>query len=290
MGTDTARLEQLGLRVESDGEGVQATLELEAGAAPVNPITRRPLPHVTFRLSGNQLVPAAPPAVVGLAPILLEAVATREELARLLTTAFDEYLFHVERRSAQLHALGLHPRVEPETLGLSAELDTGPLSFTLVADRQGLFQVGQVRREGAVLGGVAHRFELSEFREREALASYLTALVEEPSGRPQPAAPAGLGLVRYAELVEAFGPQALLPPRSPLEVLVQLSVGGETYRFATARLVGRTFRGLLAGAKGKVWAGRFELDDFPGIVRWVAGLLGVPPEAVKLVGPDKPQE
>jgi hypothetical protein len=288
---DSARLQKLGLRVATDDSGVQATLELEGGSAPVNPVTQKPLLSVAFRLSGNQLVPTAPPAVVGLPPIQLGAVVTRGDIVMLVTGAFEEYLFHVERRSAQLNALGLLPKVEPETLDLSTELEAGPLSFTLLSDRQGQFWVGQVRREGVPLSaGIGHRFELAEFREREALASYLTALVEEPSGRPQPAAPTSKGVLRYAELVKAFGEEALLPPRSPLEVLVQLSVKGETYRFATARLAGRTFRGLLAGAKGKVWAGRFELDDFPGIVRWVAGLLGVAPEAVKLVGPEVPQE
>jgi hypothetical protein len=96
--------------------------------------------------------------------------------------------------------------------------------------------------------------------------------------------------VSYSEISRAFGGQALVPPRSSLEVLVQLSVNGEPYRFAAIRQVGRTFRGLLAGAKGKVWSERFELDDFPGVVRLVAELLQVPPEAVKAVGPDTPQE
>ncbi len=69
-----------------------------------------------------------------------------------------------------------------------------------------------------------------------------------------------------------------------------LEVGGRPYRFAAARVAGRTFRGLLAGAQGKVWAERFELDDFPGVVPLVADLLKVPAQAVKLVGADAPQE
>jgi hypothetical protein len=67
-------------------------------------------------------------------------------------------------------------------------------------------------------------------------------------------------------------------------------VKGEIYRFAAARVQGRTFRGLLAGTKGKVWAERFELDGFPGIVQLVADLFQVPSEAVQLLGPDSPQE
>jgi hypothetical protein len=73
-------------------------------------------------------------------------------------------------------------------------------------------------------------------------------------------------------------------------VLVHLRVNGAPYRFAAARVVGRTFRGLLASATGKVWADRFELDGFPGIVQLVADLLKVSPEAVQCVGPDVPQE
>ncbi|EAU64351.1 hypothetical protein STIAU_6518 [Stigmatella aurantiaca DW4/3-1] len=197
----------------------------------------------------------------------------------------------MERRSAQLNALGLHPLVNPETLELSAELASGPLLFTLVADRQGFFRVGKVLRQGTpVESSAVHRFELSEFRERDVLAGYLAALFDEPPARPLPGPLSMRGLVRFSELAERFGTQAIVPPRSHLELLVQMSVNGESYRFAAARLVGRTFRGLLAGSKGKVWAERFELDDFPGIVQLVAGLLKVPPEAVKLMGPDTPQE
>lgn len=287
---ENARLEQLGLSVEHGADGVLATLELDPASAPRNPVTQEPLSRVIFQVLEDRLLPLAPPAVEGMRPLSLTAAQDRKQLAQLLTDAFDEYLFHVERRSAQLNALGLHPRVNPETLELSAELSSGPFVFTLVADRQGHFRVGQVLREGSALpGGLSHRFELSEFREREVLAGYLAALFDESPARPSMPL-ASKGLVRFSELAEVFGAQAIVPPRSHLELLVQLTVNGEAYRFAAARIGGRTFRGLLAGSKGKVWAERFELGDFPGIVRLVADLLKVSPEAVKLVGPDTPQE
>ncbi len=248
----TARLEQLGLRVEQGASGSQAVLSLAEASGLEQP--RHPPADLPRHLPGgaDRLIPIAPAALVGLPPIMLSSVTSAEEIAGLLSGAYDEYLFHLERRSAQLHALGLSPNVDPETLELSAELETGALSFKLVSDRQGNFRVGRTRRgEQLLVGGAQHRFELSEFRERTALSNYLSALVEESSPR-SPAVSANKGLVSYSEISQAFGAQALVPPRSGLEVLVQLSVNGETYRFAAVRQVGRTFRGLLAGAKGKV--------------------------------------
>jgi hypothetical protein len=288
---DTAQLEQLGLTVETGEGGARATLALEPQVAPENPVTHQRLSHVTFQVDADRLTPLAPPSVAGLPSVPWRAAASAGELALMVREIFEEHLFHIERRSAQLNALGLHPLVHPETLELSAELVSGAFTFTLVADRQGSFRVGQVLRQGApVERSAVQRFELSEFREREVLAGYLVALFDEPPTRAAPPPLTARGLVRFAELAEHFGPQAIVPPRSHLELLVQMTVNGESYRFAAARLVGRTFRGLLAGSRGKVWAERFELDDFPGIVRLVADLLKVPPEAVKLIGPDTPQE
>jgi hypothetical protein len=279
---DTSRLEQLGLTVE---EGGRATLDLNALL--VNPVTRRTVERITFQVVGDRLLPAEPPEVVGLAPVLLNAVADAADIEALVSDAFNEAVFHLQRRSSELQVLGLNPDVDPATLELSAELEEGPLTFTLAADRLGNFRVARAVKEGEELSEAgAHTFELSEFRERGALAGYLTALFgERASG-----AHAGTGLVRFSELVEAFGGSAVVPPSSTVELLTLLEVEGRPYRFAAARVAGRMFRGLLAGGQGKVWAGRFELKDFPGIVRLVAGLLNVPPEAVKLVGPDASQE
>jgi hypothetical protein len=255
-----------------------------------NPATQQPISTITFLAQGDRLVPAAPPAVVGLTPVLLHTVGSREDIAALLSAAFEDYLFHIERRSAQLHSMGLHPSLDPETLVLSTELETGPLSLTLVADRHGQFQVSGAQREGRALTGLpAFRFELFEFRDQNSLATYLSALIEERLARP-PAAVGPGSRVRFEEVARAFGAEAAVPPRGTLEVLVQLRVNGAPYRFAAARVMGRTFRGLLASATGKVWADRFELDGFPGIVQLVAGLLKVSPEAVQCVGPDAPQE
>lgn len=284
---NTYRIEQLGLKVEKSSQGTQATLELGARYSLENPVTHQRITHITFQVLDEQLIPRAP-AVVALPPLLLSVVEVPDDIALLVNNAFQEYLAHIERRSTQLLALGLQPIVDPETLELTAELDSGVTSFVLVMDRLGNFRLGRAQRLGEVLMGRAtHRFELSEFREREALAGYLSALIDESQAMRQ--ATSSSGVVRFSELAALLGPEAMVPPQASLEMLVKLTVNGEPYRFAASRLVGRTFRGLLAGTKGMVWAERFELDTFTGIVPLVARLLHVPVEQVKLTGADTPQ-
>ncbi|AKF81698.1 hypothetical protein OWM54_41790 [Myxococcus sp. MISCRS1] len=284
---DTARLEGLGLQVREDVAGTEAVLDLESSPL-VNPVTKAFIAEVTFQVMGDRLIPISPAAVVGLAPILIGALSDVADIEALLSDAFNEHIFHVQRRSAELQVLGLSPRVDADTLELTTDVVEGDLSVLLAADRLGNFRIARVQRDKVdVAGGAGHTLELSEFRERAALTGYLAALLGEPASRPQPTP---TGLVRFSDIVEKFGAESLVPPRSSLELLAQLQVEGRPYRFAAARVAGRTFRGLLAGAQGKVWAGRFELDEFPGIVRMVASLLKVRPEAVRLVGPDAPQE
>ena len=91
------------------------------------------------------------------------------------------------------------------------------------------------------------------------------------------------GSLSFREIFDAFG-DAFLPPRSPLEVVADVRVGERKMRFAAARVQGRVFRGLLADSTGKVWADRFEIDEFPGIRAFVSELLGVPFDDVE-VGP-----
>ncbi|RKH06155.1 hypothetical protein D7V97_22875 [Corallococcus sp. CA053C] len=285
---DTARLSELGLKVREEASGTEVVLDLEA-ASLVNPITKDFITDITFQVMGDRLIPIAPAAVVGMTPILLSAIDAAEEMQVLLLDTFSDHIFHLQRRSEELQLLGLPADVDPQSLELSTTVKEGHLSVRLVADRQGNFRVAEAVRGGEDLPTAAgHIIELSEFRERAALTGYLAALFGEPVARAPVVA--GAGPVRFVEIVEKFGPQALVPPRSSLELLAQLQVEGKAYRFAAARIAGRTFRGLLAGTQGKVWAGRFELDEFPGVVRMVADLLKVAPEAVRLVGPDAPQE
>jgi hypothetical protein len=301
---DRALLEDLGLSVK-DAEGViEAELELTSGQA-VNPLTRQFISKAQFTVVGDRLITIFPAELVGMPPITLSHVSRAAALEDILVKCLNEAIMHVQRRSEQLTALGLTPRVDPNSLQLSAELKVPPFHFTIGTDRLGNFRVTRAINDGVEMTTTsAHGFELSEFRARGALESYLLAMFGEsrppppqrtqtPAPKPkrdndidtepmsESAAPPDQPLY-FKDLVAAFGPSATVPGRSQVEVLIELKVGNDHFRFAAARVSGKTFRGLLAGAQGKLWADRFELQDFPGIKQLLAKLLGVPESRIEV--------
>lgn len=282
------RLAELGLRVKAEESGTQAVLSLEKYPL-LNPLTRRALKEVVFSVSGDRLLASAPPEVVGIAPIPISRLATAADLEAQVHAAFNEVVLQLQRRSAQLQAMGIQSRVEPGTMQLGAELEGSGHEFQIAMDKRGGFRVLKARRGSEALDvSAGHTFDLAEFRERAGLIGYLVALfggeVQADHAPPRGAAAELENLISYAELSRRLGAGAMIPPHSPADVLMVLEAGGQAYRFAAARVAGRTFRGLLAGASGKLWAERFELDDFPGPKALLAGLLQLPESEVRVLG------
>ena len=296
---DRAFLEQLGLDVtEADGV-VEAELQLQGGQA-LNPLTRKVIDRVTFTIMGDRLLYVGPPEFVGAQPINVAYLSPNSRLEDLITQTLTDHLFQLERRSNELSALGISPRVDPSTLQLTADLEKLPLKFTIGASRTGQFRILRTINDGVELTNAGQNvFELSEFFDKRALEDFLFALFSDVVATPEePAQPVGSATITstpsnlvvassaqslpFKELFEAFG-DALLPPRSPLEVVADVNVGGQRLRFAAARVQGSTFRGMLAGPSGKIWADRFELDEFPGIKGFISELMGVPYDDVEVV-------
>lgn len=290
---DPDRLRDLGLSVRETELGTEADLELTTNSL-MNPLTRNFIQKVTFTVLGDRLVAIDPAELVGIAPISLAGMEKMSALEEQVANAFNEHILHLQRRSAELQTLGLSPKVDPQQLSLSAEVTSSDgLRFVIAADKRGNFRVQEAFKDDRPLDSSSgHTFELSEFRELNALAGYLTALFHEPTpdSPTQPSyqrkakAPDEPPRITYGEVMARFTASSVVPPRSSLEILVELSVHGAVYRFAAARVAGRTFRGLLAGANGKLWAERFELDEFPGVIPLVADLLGVPQSDVSILG------
>jgi hypothetical protein len=289
------KLQRLGLTIrESDGR-VEADLELNKVSI-INPISKSVIERITFTAVGDRLIVLDPPEVLGIEPVRVSAFEKPLELEEAVFNLFNESVLHLERRSADLQALGLSPSVDPETLRLTAQVPAGELLFTISSDRRGNFRIVHASKSGQPLElPEAQAFELSEFREHAALAGYLAALVGETGAagmegtviRNNPLQERAEPVVLLSEVVRRFGGGALVPPKSTLEFLVEIKVNGAAYRFAAARVMGRTFRGLLAGAKGKLWADRFELDEFPGVAQLVSRVLRVPAGSVEILGTPK---
>ncbi len=287
---DKAFLEELGLTVTTSSGGVvEAALDLSSGGA-INPLTRQPIDKVSFTVVGDRLLYVSPPEFVGAQPINLAFLTKATRLEDLVVQTLNDHLYQLERRSSELSALGVNPKVDAATLQLTAELERPPLKFVITANRTGQFRVLRTYNDGAELtGGTPSNFELSEFRDRKALEAFLFAMFSDvvttspprsvPSPAPQPAPDVTIAI---EDIAVAFA-DAVLPPRSALELLVELKVMGQPMRFAAARVQGRTFRGLLAGTTGKLWADRFELDAFPGVRQLVAEVLEVDLDEVEVV-------
>ena len=88
-------------------------------------------------------------------------------------------IMHLQRRSQELTSLGFSPKVDPASLQLSVEINVGDWQFTIGTDRLGNFRVQRAENSGSEMTATsAHSFELSEFRERRSLETYLIAMFE----------------------------------------------------------------------------------------------------------------
>lgn len=280
---DKAFLEQLGLTVETSDDVVEAEIMIASPQA-FNPITRQFVTRARFMVTGDRLIPIDPPELVGCPPINLAHTTGATNLEDTVVKSLVDHCIHLSRRSSELSALGFTPRVDPVTLQLTSELQIGQMSITIGTDRLGNFRVQRAARAGVDLTVPGSQvFELAEFREKSALEAYLGALFGDAAGSAPAKATAVVQAIPLKDLSAAFGIEGSLPPTSTFEIFAELKVGEERYRFAAARVLGRTFRGLLAGPRGKVWSDRFELEGFEGITALVARVTGVSVDQIEFV-------
>jgi hypothetical protein len=281
---DADRLAELGLGVTDAGAGLEAVLQL--GTPLLNPLAGRPIASGVFALAEGRLIPLEPPELVGLPPLSLDGVRSRSELEQQLAGAFHTHLVTLQRRSSELRNLGFSPQVDPETLELVAGIEDPPFRFLLAGDKRGQLRVAEAARDGGpAVNEVGEPFDLSEFPNRPGLLAHLRALLvsTEAGAAVAEAQPPVVRPIDYGELLEHFGSAAWVPAAAAIDVVVTLRARGAPYRFAATRVGERTFRALLAGPTGKVWADQFELDTFPGVSAVVAAALGIPASDVELL-------
>src|SRR4051812_42668324 len=113
-------LEELGLTVRDADGVIEAELELSSNQA-VNPLTRQFISKAQFTVVGDRLITISPAELVGMPPIALSQISRAAALEDILVKTLNDAIMHVQRRSEQLTALGLSPRVDSNSLQLSAE-------------------------------------------------------------------------------------------------------------------------------------------------------------------------
>ena len=327
------RLYLLGLFVRRSAEGVEVDLPFD-GVDLQNPVTGTPLERATFTLLGDRLVALEPPEMVGMPPVSLTDFDTAGQLRNWMVADFKRMLSELDKRGAELRALGLDPQIDPGSLRMTALLDNGVVQLEVAADRRGNLLLARAAQDGVELpvpmnvgfdpsefssaqalfhhlceragidvyggsatpGGTAdygepppphsaddpHAYEAPEAHDASIRhAAYAEAPASEADHNDPPAQPMlPAGTVSLPMLYGAFGPAALLPPQGPLELVVELQVRGQTYRFAAARVQGTEFRGLLVGQEGRVWSNHFDLASFGGLTALVAEQLQAAPEDV----------
>lgn len=272
-------LQSLGLSVSEADGAPEAELALASGQA-MNPLTGQRIDRARFAVLAGRLIPIHPPELVGTAPIQMASLSSGAELEREIVARLTQHLRNVERRAAELSAIGLVPGVNPETLQLQLEFSNGELQIFVGLDRAGQLRVTRALRDGAETTVSAFPpFEPAQFADRAVLEAHVFRLFGAepaklaPMAMPaQPAAPVALTLDGLARL---FGPGAQLPAKTALEVMVPMRVDDEQYRFAAVRVAEEEFRGLLTSNAGKLWSARFSLSDFEGPHALLASILKI---------------
>ncbi len=274
--TQDERLQGLGLSID----GSTAAFELGASRL-LNPLSRRFIDSVTFLVLPEGLAIQEPSALRGTPPFGIEDLDSTQKLAERVARAFESRLLEAQRASVELQSLGLAARVDPESIQVELELDSGEDHFQLVSAGPGRMEVrGATRKGKALVVPPGASLEIGRFQDPAGLVGYVSALFAE-EGKPTPVVQQRIS---FDELRDLFGGSAGVPLAGALELTVDVVVGGKPFRFAAARLKGRLFRGLLANSEGKIWAERFALDDFPGVRPLVASLLNVAIDDVQVLG------
>jgi hypothetical protein len=280
--SDADRLAELGLRITEGETGVEAVLDL--GTPLLNPLAQRSIPSAVFALAENCLIALEPAEFVGLPPLPLQGVRTRSELEQKLAGAFQIHLQALQRQSSQLRALGFAGQVHAESLELQARVEDPPFKFRLEGDKRGQLRVAGAEQNGSPeVEEVGEPFDLNDFPNRAGFLAHLRALFSAHDTPAVAAAPVP-SPIQYRELLERFGTSAWVPSPASIDLVVTLRARGVAYRFAATRVAGRTFRALLAGPEGKMWAEQFELDAFPGVASIAASALGLQVSDIELFG------
>jgi hypothetical protein len=285
------KLAALGIpvRLAADRETLEGDL---AFASPVaNPLTGAPVTRARFQVVGHDQLRFLDPPLSALAPVLFYDVDRSGAIELRVAKHLLERAALLQDLAARFRALRLEPGLDAERLLVRTVVNTPTHAFELLGGPEGV-RVSRL----AVVGGqpfdVPLEFpgvRLEEHASRTDLELWLDGVAPEMQAAARRGArldasrdtagrievtPPPRNALTLAQIVSAFGPDAVMAPNAPVEVFQEVQWAGTRYRFVATRELGAMFRGRLIGPSGDVWSDRFDLTRFPGTMKVIAAALG----------------
>ena len=160
------------------------------------------------------------------------------------------------------------PKVDPETLPLSARPRRPGAAFPFVtpADKQGHFRVAAPARRRTSSPPARRPLRAVRVPREAALEGYLAAFLERARRAPGREAPGARrrGATRRRRAASPSSATGRGAAAQPARDARRAQGGRQPYRFAAARVAGRTFRGLLAGTAGARLGRALRARRLPG--------------------------
>jgi len=308
----TRKLTALGVQVRlgADRESLEGEL---AFTRVTHPASGQAIPKARFVVTGHDNLRFVDAPLAALGPVNFY---NHEKL----TTLELEVAQGLQQRAAALQDVllkmrlaGLEAQVDPERVAVRAVLKTATHAFEIIGATDGV-RVTRVAPVGGAPYEVTSEFPplaLQQFPTATDLEIFLVGSVNQmrpaaaaAAARPLRAGPGPAGgqaglvatpaprtALTLAAVAHVFGGDSILAPNAMIELIQEFEYAGTRYRFVASREMGTRFKGRLIGPSGDVWSDRFELADFPGTRKVVAGALGATAQASgPATGPDVSQD
>ncbi|MDQ3264561.1 MAG: hypothetical protein M3Y59_13000 [Myxococcota bacterium] len=256
----------------------------------VAPGTQVRIASCRFRVEGHDHLKFLDPPLGALEPLSFYDAETPEAFEVRVARALTVRLGYLQSIAGQLAARKLPTKLDAARLVLRAEVETTDHLFELEGDPNGIRITGLRPRMGQhPATQVNFPLNLEEYPTRSDLEVYLSSVTQRGQlTQKQPAAPAPPAQLELApapanvlsvQLLQRLGPDVILHANAgKLELIQELRVGGDLFRFQAVHLGGTTFQGRLVTGVSEKWADRFDLARFPGVEELVRVCLGLKPQ------------
>lgn len=304
------KLGSLGIAAELSADGETLAGDLFPDGAVVNPLSGRAVDRIRFAAEGHdRLRFLAPPLLASFAPVAFFDLDRTGQLLARIQDAVARRASAAQSLAARLRTHGLPVEFDAERAVVVSKVELAGAGVAIVeGDDRGLRAMRLLplsASRGPVSLGEAP-IDLVELDHRVDVELYLSQLAETALKAPAPAAtPVTPGPASAAAATASVAPPAdavtlgTLAAKLGADAKVEtglvvsrdLVADGKRVRFAARFEGGKTFRAKLMTTAGIVFDDRFDLDRFPGLDVFVAGILGatsVTASSVAGAGPTTP--